>query len=151
MSSFPGWYLLRWFFPPLSLASRTKAKASGNNSSSAVPLCARDFNSSVKAPVRGGNGFHGMERHGQLPEVGGFWPNRRIPWILFGVSFSNTMQIIQLIYLKADPADPTESWLVFFFFPFFPSFGVSGRVFFKQESPSGKQPTQKKHKKARLS
>jgi len=124
----------------LSLASRTKAKASGNNSSSAVPLCARDFNSSVKAPVRAGNGCHGTAW--ATPGSWEFWPNRRIHGFCL-VFFSNKMQIIQLMYLQAS-ADPTNPGCSFSF-RFFSFFWCLRQGFLKQETPSAKQPTQKKH------
>ena len=76
-------------------ASRTKAKASGNNSSSVVPLCARDFNSSVKAPFERGNRQE-LAMAWQLLEGFGFFAKDKNSWIF--CMFSNKIQIIQLMY-----------------------------------------------------
>lgn len=116
---FPGWYLSVGFLPPIVFGLTYQGEGFRQQLLQCCSALCTRLQLFRQGTCQGGKRM--PERHGtagQLPEVGGFWPNRRIPWILFGVFFfqhnaDHTTDIPEGF------CGSYESWLVFFFFLFF--------------------------------
>lgn len=120
MSSFPRMVPLRWSSPHCLWPHVPRRRLPATT----PPVLFRSAPETSTLPSRhlsggetdAGTAWNGM---GNSRKLGDFWPNRRIPWILFGVFFFQHNADHTTDIPAGGSCGSYESWLVFFFFPFF--------------------------------